>query len=150
VISRPIFLVPKPFNIIQADDTEWTNEERLAHTPPGFPNTLTGVYFYFDTCTADDIEAKPSAIDTHFCVLRKLGSATNSFYDRVRKAHWTDKGTRLRFTHRWIDIIPIHYDFGFVTLALEDFLLQRLRSTVDIRRVAAHLRTSQATIYGLG
>jgi hypothetical protein len=139
--------VPKPFTVVPADDTEWAEGDRAARTPPGYPYTLTGVYLYFDVCTAGDIHAKPVLGEPQYCVLRKIGSATNHFYDRVRKAHWSDNGTRLWFTHRWIDIIPVPADLGFVTLALEDFLLQRVRSEMDARRVPKRLRCVRPTIY---
>lgn len=141
--------VPKPFAVVSADDTEWAADARTSLTPAGYPHKLTGVYLYFDVCSADDIHARPAPGEPQHCVLRKIGSATNHFYDRVRKAHWTDGGTRVWFTHRWIDIIPVPADLGFVTLALEDFLLQRVRSEMDTKRVPGCLRGVRPTIYPL-
>ena len=140
--------IPKPFQVVRADDKQWSSEEAMRLQPDGYPRNLTGVYIYVDVCTADDIHGTPADGDDRYSVIRKLGSATNSFYDRVRKAHWRQPGgAELLFRHRWIDIVPIPLDLGFVTLALEDFLLKRVRTDKDTRGVPKQLRSQSPIVF---
>ena len=140
--------VPKPLELVRAEDSLWTPDECQSNKPDGYPNKLTGVYFYVDVCTQDDIHGRLSEGDCRYSVIRKLGKATTSFYDRVRKAHWKQPGgTGLLFQHRWIDIVPISKDMPFVTVALESFLLGRLRTEMDKQEVPKALRATSAQIF---
>lgn len=141
-------LAPKPFTIVRAWDEQWSSEECGRLTPAGYPMLLTGVYFYVDICTAGDIHGTPADGSEQFTVIRKLGKATKHFYDRVRKAHWKQPGGQFRlFRHRWIDIIPIGREFSFVTCALENFLLQRIRTEMDKQDVPRSLLLRPPQIY---
>ena len=143
--------VPKPFSIVRAWDEQWSTEESGRLSPAGYPKLLTGVYLYVDVCTADDIHGTPTDRSERFSVIRKLGKATKHFYDRVRKAHWKQPGGQeLLFHHRWIDIIPIGREFSFVTCALENFLLQRIRTEMDKQDVPASLLLQSPQIYDEG
>jgi hypothetical protein len=141
---------PRPFSILRANDTNWTPAQRRALAPEGYPHKLTGIYVYIDVCTENDVSCLPANDDTRYSVIRYIGSATNSFYDETRKKHWMkddDGEYRPRFSHRWIDIITIPADFGFIAIALEDFLLQRIRTTENKRRVPKRLLAEAPMIY---
>jgi hypothetical protein len=53
----------------------------------------------------------------------------------------------LLFRHRWIDIIPIGREYSFITCALENFLLQRIRTEMDKQDVPASLLLQSPQIY---
>ncbi len=121
--------VGKPLRVILADDSAWSSEQRAVLQPTGYPHQLIGGYMFVDTCPPEDpagsIVVRTSGI---YSVVRYIGSATNHFYDRVRKANWAD-AFRLRFQHRWIDIVPVPSEVSFLVPALEAFLLTRIRTT---------------------
>jgi len=90
---------------------------------------------FVDQCPPDEPHTTSSEPEGRYSVIRYIGSATNHFYDEVRKANWEQPGgLKRRFLHRWIDIICVPRDFGFLTLALEDFLISRVRTTHNRRR----------------
>jgi hypothetical protein len=70
-----------PLTIIPAWDQGWTREEKARLTPVGWKN-LTGVYFFGDACTKDDIHGSPA--DGRYTVIRRLGKATGSFRSRLK------------------------------------------------------------------
>lgn len=140
--------LPRPLQVALADDGNWSELERQALRPKGYPGHLTGIYFYVDVCTSNDIHGRPEGNECRYSVIRKLGKATTSFYDRVRKAHWRQPGgTELLFSHRWIDIVAVPKELGFVTVALENFLLSRIRTQMDSQDVPKALLTTLPTIF---
>ncbi len=133
---------------MHAKDASWSEHERHSLSPAGYPRHLTGIYFYVDVCTFDNLHGRPEGDECRYSVIRKLGKATTSFYDRVRKANWRQPGgMELLFSHRWIDIVAVPKELGFITVALEHFLLGRIRTETDSQDVPKTLLATPPTIF---
>lgn len=91
------------FDLLNATDAHWTEDEYRRLRPKGFPTRLCGVYLLFD-------EAE---------LLQYVGVAVVNFDKRVWSHDtWIER--------RWIDIIPIRDEFVFLAPSLEYFLICRL------------------------
>ena len=154
--------IQKHLEIEQVWDQKWTRQEKTCFARSTRWRKATGVYFFVDCCTNDDIHGVPRNGKDRYSVIRRLGSATYSFGDRLTDydhrerrepgeqvaRHWVKKQGRwdglpwFRYTRIYI----IRTDEAWAVL-LERFLLERIRTELNDKDVPRSLKMQPPRIY---
>ena len=125
-----------PLAIETAWKCSWTQREAKRFNQTSHWHWDTGIYFFVDYCTADEIHGEPP--DERFSVIRRIGKAETSFavrhyeYGHSLKNDWFCKP---RWSSDWKSNCPKWFRYSQIdvvriskaaTYALETFLLTRI------------------------
>jgi len=127
----------------------WTADKSRAFNRRSGWKKATGIYFFIDFCTGDDIYAEST--NEQFSVIRRIGKAEYSFADRINDYghrvsgrpgarltwYWANGDWQEWFRYSQIDIIRIGPGLA---AALEIFVLARVATRCNDRDVPTVLR----------
>ncbi len=152
--------IQKHLEVEKVWDRTWTQHEKKDCARATRWRRATGVYFFVDDCTKDDINGVPPNGEDRYSVIRRLGSATYSFGDRVadyghrercepgpQKAWNWDRAIKEWvpwFRYGRIYIIRVKKTLA---IPLERFLLERIRTQFNDNGVPLLLKSQPPPIF---
>jgi hypothetical protein len=113
-----------PLELILAEESGFPTERAAKR---GYPKNVAGVYLYSDACREDEPHGIPDNDDDRFTVIRWIGKVTTNFASEKRNKQTARNPPR--FSHKWLEIIPIPDHCLWWASALEHFLIHHATTT---------------------